>query len=126
MKAYMRVGGGTLPRGRLSLPPTDYVHRDEIGEIVSSILLEGIHKLQMTRLFSLHKNESIHEVWGGGDTLPRGKLPPPPRIDYVHRDEIGEIVSSILLMGIEDRNFKRSGSSQSLLSLHKNESIHEG
>ena len=79
-------------------------------------------------LWSLHKNESIHEGWGG-DTLPLGRFPPPPpppTTDYVHRDEIWEIVSSILLKGIEDRNFKRSRSSQSLLSLHKNESIHEG
>ena len=59
IKAYMRVewgggGGDTLPQGRLPppLPSIDYVHRDEIGEIVSSILLKGIQKLQMTRLFS--------------------------------------------------------------------------
>ena len=49
----MRVEGeDILPRGRLS-PPIDYVHRDEIGEIVSSILLKGIQKLQMIRLFSI-------------------------------------------------------------------------
>ena len=34
-------------------PPIDYVHWDEIGEILSSILLKGIQKLQMTRLFSI-------------------------------------------------------------------------
>ena len=51
MKAYMMVGGGggvdTLPWGRLSPPPQqaniDYVHRDEIGENVSSKYpLEGL------------------------------------------------------------------------------------
>ena len=57
MKAYMKVGvGDTLPWGRLSPPPTsqaniNYVHRDEIGENVSSILLKGFQKLQITRLF---------------------------------------------------------------------------
>ena len=53
MKAYEGLGGGeggnTLPQGRLS-PNIDYVHRDEVGEIVSSILLKGFQKL--TRLFS--------------------------------------------------------------------------
>ena len=57
MKAYMRVegwGGGTLPFGRLSPPPPLLtIFRDKIGEIVSSILLKGIQKLQMTRLFSI-------------------------------------------------------------------------
>ena len=50
-------GGHTLPHGRLPPPPPptpiDYVHKDEIGEIVSCILLKGIQKLQMTRLFSI-------------------------------------------------------------------------
>ena len=40
--------GGTLYPG-VDCPPIDYVHRDEIGEIVSSLLLKGIQKLQMTR-----------------------------------------------------------------------------
>ena len=63
MKAYTRVGvGDTLPQGSLSPPPRlppppqaniDYVHRDEIGENVSSILLKGFQKLQITRLFSI-------------------------------------------------------------------------
>ena len=62
MKAYMRVGvGNTLPQGSLSPPPLppptqaniDYVHRDEIGENVSSILLKDFQKLQITRLFSV-------------------------------------------------------------------------
>ena len=102
-------GGGTLYPGVDCLhPPTDYVHRDEIWEIVSSILMKGIQKLQMTRICSIplswHKNENIHEGWGGwGDTLPRGRLSPhPPSIDYVYRDEI-EIVSSIHLKGIQKR-----------------------
>ena len=55
----MRVeggGGGTL-YPRVECPPlpqvnSDSVHRDEIGEIVSSILLKGFQKLQITRLFS--------------------------------------------------------------------------
>ena len=58
MKAYMRTegGGGTLYPG-VDHPPLpqaniDYDHRDEIGEIVSSILLKGFQKLKITRLFS--------------------------------------------------------------------------
>ena len=57
MKAYMRFGGGALYPG-VDRPPSpsphiDYVQRDEIGEILYSILLKGIQKLQMTRLFSI-------------------------------------------------------------------------
>ena len=57
IKAYMRVqgvGGGTLyPRVDCTPSPTiDKVHRDEIGETVSSLLLKGIQKLQMTRPLS--------------------------------------------------------------------------
>ena len=51
----MRAGGGghfTLGKTAPSPPPIDYVHRDEIEEVVSSIFLKGIQKLQMTRLFS--------------------------------------------------------------------------
>ena len=70
MKAYMRVKGGGhfttgVDRPLLLQANIDYVHRDEIGETVSSILLKGFQKLQITRLFSFplstHKNESIHE-----------------------------------------------------------------
>ena len=54
MKACMRIeGGGALYPGVDCPPaPIDKVHRDKIGEIVSSILLMGIQKLQMPRLFS--------------------------------------------------------------------------
>ena len=50
------VEGGTLYPG-VDCPPLpkaniDYVHRDKIGEIVSSILLKSFQKLQITRLFS--------------------------------------------------------------------------
>ena len=45
-------GGDTLPQGRLSLRLVTF-SRYEIGEIVSSILLKGIQKLQMTRLFPI-------------------------------------------------------------------------
>ena len=51
--------GGTIYPGvrvKIVFPPPphiDYVHRDEIGEILYSILLKGIQKLQMTRLFSI-------------------------------------------------------------------------
>ena len=36
-------------------------------------------------LRSLHKNESIHEGWRGGDTLPQGRLslPPPPPLYWL-------------------------------------------
>ena len=57
MKAYTRVGGGGTLYPVVDCPPvlqanTDYVHRDEIGEIVSSIL-NSFQKLQITRLFSI-------------------------------------------------------------------------
>ena len=60
MKAYVSVElgrGGALYPG-VECPPLsqvglDYVYRDEIGEIVFSILLKGFQKLQMTRLFSI-------------------------------------------------------------------------
>ena len=77
MKAYMKVGvGETLPRGRLPPPPQaniDYVHRDEIGVNVPSILLKGFQKLQITRLFSIplgpwHKNERVQAGWEVGHT----------------------------------------------------------
>ena len=110
MKAYTRVvegvGGGALYHG-VECPPlpqvnSDCVHRDEIWEIVSSILLKGIKKLQLPgssqSLFSLRKNESIHEGWGGVVDCPPL---PQANIDFVHRDEIGEIVSSILLKGFQ-------------------------
>ena len=47
----MRVeGGGTLYPGVDCLVT---VHRDDIGKIVSCILLKGIQKLQITRFFSI-------------------------------------------------------------------------
>ena len=48
----MRIEGGTLYPGvdcPPPPPPIDYVHRDEIGENVSSILLKSFQKLQITR-----------------------------------------------------------------------------
>ena len=62
---YMRVDGGTFyPGVECPLLPrvnSDCVHRDERGEIVSSILLKGFQKLQIPRLFSIplsqHKNK---------------------------------------------------------------------
>ena len=72
MKAYMRVegGGGTLyPRVEcLPLPQvnSDSVHRDEIREIVSSILLKGFQKLQITRLFSFRFTITYMRVEGEG------------------------------------------------------------
>ena len=57
MKAYMRVEGwGTLYLW-VDCPPLpqaniNYVHRDEMGEIVCSILLKGFQKLQISRVFS--------------------------------------------------------------------------
>ena len=62
MKQYITKGlsvggGGTLYPGvdRPPLPQvnSDYVHRDEIGVNVFSILLKGFQKLQLTRLFSI-------------------------------------------------------------------------
>ena len=46
--------GVDCPQPLLPLPQAniDYVYRDEIEEIVSSILLEGFQKLQITKLFS--------------------------------------------------------------------------
>ena len=63
-------GGGALYPW-VDCPPLpqvnyDYVHRDEIGEIVSSILLKGFQKLQITRLLSIpfivtKQNERVHK-----------------------------------------------------------------
>ena len=55
MKACMRIGvgvGALYPGVDCPPLPIDYIHRDEIEQIVSSILLKGIQKLQMTRLLS--------------------------------------------------------------------------
>ena len=103
MKAYMRLGwglgaGDTLSWGR-STPCTAgkyYVHRDDIGEIDSSVLLNGVQKLQITRLFSIPfiitTNERVHEGFCGGTLYPGVDRPPPPlpqvNSNYVHRDEI--------------------------------------
>ena len=108
--------GDTLPRGRLPpprLPPPppqaniNYVHRDEIGENVSSILLKGFQKLQITlgssqSLLSLQKIKEYIRV-EGGTLYPGVDCPPLPQVnsDYVHSDEIGENVSSILLNGFQ-------------------------
>ena len=100
----MRVEGDTLPQSRLSPPPPqanvlrpppqaniDYVRWEEIGETVSSILLKGIQKLQMTRLFSIpliitQKWKHTWGLWGGGGeggSLPWDKVSPPsPLIDF--------------------------------------------
>ena len=72
MKAYMRVevgGGGTLYPGVECSPlpqaNIDYVQQDEIGEIVSSILLKGFQKLGYSQsLLTWHKNERVQEGWG--------------------------------------------------------------
>ena len=93
-------GGDILPRGRLFPPPPlqaniDYVHRDEIGENVSSIPLKGFQKLQITRLFSIPfiitKNKRVHKGWGG-TLYPGVDCPPLPQVNFdcVHRDEVGE------------------------------------
>ena len=63
IKAYMRVGGwgaGTLCPG-VECPPlpqvnSDCIHKEEICKVVSGILLKGIQKLQLTRLFSIPFN----------------------------------------------------------------------
>ena len=87
----------------------------------------------MTRLFSIpliiHINESIHEGWGGVDTLPRGRLspphwPPPTSLTMFIGTRYEKLFSVSSWKAF--RNFKWPGSSQSLWSLHKNESIHEG
>ena len=106
-------GGGTLPRGRL-LPlmqaNTDYVHRDEIREIVSSILLKGFQKLQtsseplLNLVYHNIKMKAYITVEGGGDILPRDRLPPLPQANI---DEIGEIVSSILLNSFQKLQITR-------------------
>ena len=55
MKEYRRIEGGTLNPGveyhTLPQVNSDCVRKDEIWEIVSSILLKGIQKLQTIRLF---------------------------------------------------------------------------
>ena len=80
-------------------------------------------------LWSLHKNERIHEGWGG-DTLPRGRLPPPPTppptplLTMFIGTRFEKLFPASSWRAF--RKFKWPGSSQSLWSLHKNESIHEG
>ena len=107
-KAYMRVEVGweeTLYPGVDFPPPLpliEYVHRDEIGELFPASSWRAFRNFKWPgssqSLWSLHKNESIQE---GMDTLPQGVDCPPPPIDYVQKDEIPEIVSSILLKGIQ-------------------------
>ena len=86
---------------------SDSVHRDEIGEIVSSILLKGFQKLQIIRLssFSFIITYMRVEVGGGRDTIP----PPLPQENsvYAHRDEIGENVFSTLLKGFQKLQITR-------------------
>ena len=88
MKAYMRVEGrGTLNPGVEYLPlpqvNSNCVHSDEIWEIVSSILLKGIQKLQMIQAFlnpfyhyiKIKAYTRVKGKWGGvGDTLARGRV----------------------------------------------------
>ena len=72
---------------------SDSVHRDEIGEIVSSILLKDFQKLQITRLFSFPFIITYSRVeCGGGALYPGLECPPLPQENsvYVHRDEVGE------------------------------------
>ena len=84
-----------IPRGRLSPPlpqaNIDYVHRDEICEIVCSILLRGIQKLQMTRLFSIPLPLIIMKAYmrvEGEDTLPQDRLSPTPPPHHHHHRQI--------------------------------------
>ena len=107
MKAYMMVGGrGHFTPGQIVPPPppplhspppqanTDNVHRDKIGENVSSILLKGFLKLQITRLFSIpfimtQKWKSTGELRGGAH-YPGLECPPPllPNSEVVTEDRI--------------------------------------
>ena len=50
------VWGTLYPGVGCPTTPIDYVDRDEIGEIVASILWKGIQKLQLSRLFSVPLN----------------------------------------------------------------------
>ena len=110
----MRGGGWTLyPWVEYPLLPqvnSDSVHRDEIGEVVSS-LLKGFQKLQITRLFSFPFIITYRRVaGGGGGTLyPGVECPPLPQVNSVcvHRDEIGENVSSILSKGFQKLQITR-------------------
>ena len=99
MEAYMRVEGrDSLPRGRLSPPPLPPFH----------------HSIKMKAYMRVE----------GGNTLPRGRAsPPPPDLLFA-----GTRYASLFAVSSRGtfRNFKWPGSSQSLLTLHKNESIHEG
>ena len=70
-------------------------------------LLEGLSETSDNQALPLYHNIKMKAytrvvgVAGGGDTLPWDRLSSVPQanIDYVHMDEIGEIVSSIFLKG---------------------------
>ena len=103
MKEYMKVWGGGPFYPRAECPPllqvnSDCVHRDETGEIVSSILLKGYQKLQTTRPFSIPfiiTKEYIKVELGRGTLYPGVDCPPLLQVKK------GEIVSCILLKGFQ-------------------------
>ena len=80
----------------MSPPPSiDYVHRIEIGEIVSSILLKGNSETSNDQAllipFDHHiKMKACTMVEGGGTLYPGVECPPLTQVNFdcVHRDEI--------------------------------------
>ena len=132
MKAYMRVevgGGGTLYPRVDCPPPTDYVHRDKIWEIVSSLLLKGIQKLQMNdqalpNPFDHYIKMKAYMKVEGGTLYPGVDCPHHPLLTMFIGTRYEKLFPASSWRAF--RNFQWPGFSQSLRSLHKNESIHEG
>ena len=89
MKEYIKVevGGGVealypgVDCPHLPHVNSDYVYRDEIWELFPVSSWRAFRNFKWPgssqSLWSLHKNESIHEGWGGGVTFPWGRLSPP-------------------------------------------------
>ena len=142
MKAYMRVdgcvcgrGGGTWPRGWLFLPPDTHTLLTmfigtRYGKLFTASSWWAFRNFKWPgssqSLWSLHKSENIDEGWGGwGVTFY-------PRVDCLARPLLTMVIGTRYkkLFPASSwrafRNFKWPGSSQSLLSLHKNETIDEG
>ena len=124
-------GGGTWPQGRLSPPPpllTMFIGT-RYEKLFPASSWRAFRNFKWPgssqSLWSLHKNESMHEGWGGGCTLPQGRLSHHlPMLTMFIATRYEKLFPASSWRAF--RNFKWPGSSQSLWSLHKNESMHEG
>ena len=139
----LRGRGDTLPRGRLSTPLLTMFIGTRYEKLFPASSWRAFRNFKWPgssqSLWSLNKNESIHEGWGGGgDTLPQGACMRVeegalnPRVDCPTTPLLTMFIGTRYekLFPVSSwrafRNFKWPGTSQSLWSLNKNESIHEG